>query len=106
MKVDSLDRMVKGWFVGAFEPAAHHTSAVEVAVRHYKAGDREDRHIHRIAAELTVIVAGEAEMNGTRLHRGDIAVLHPGESADFLAVTDVTTTVVKLPSVPGDKHPV
>jgi len=43
-------------------------------------------------------------MNGVLLEAGDIAVLEPGESADFLAETDVVTTVVKLPSVAGDKY--
>jgi hypothetical protein len=39
MKVDKLDRMVKGWFVGNFEPTVIKTNDVEVAVKKYKAGD-------------------------------------------------------------------
>ncbi len=66
MKVDKLDRMVKGWFVGNFEPTVIKTNDVEVAVKKYKAGDYEPAHYHKIATEVTVIVSGEVEMNGVR----------------------------------------
>ena len=35
---------------------------------------------------------------------GDIVEIAPGEAASFEALTDVTTVVVKVPSVPGDKY--
>ena len=76
-----------------------------MAVKAYRAGDREDRHHHRIATELTLILAGEARMNGATYRAGDIVRIEPGESTDFEAVTDVTTVVAKVPSVAGDKYP-
>ncbi len=39
MKVFHLDEMVKGWFVGNFNPTVLSTNDVEVAVKKYKAGD-------------------------------------------------------------------
>ena len=33
MKVDRLENMTKGWFVGDFKPAVLRTDAVEVAVK-------------------------------------------------------------------------
>jgi hypothetical protein len=39
-----------------------------------------------------------------RLGPGDIIKLSPGEASAFSAITDVTTVVVKLPSVTGDKY--
>ena len=42
MKTDHLSAMVKGWFVGGFSPAVVQTNDVEVAVKHYKAGDKEE----------------------------------------------------------------
>jgi hypothetical protein len=105
VKVHRLEDMTKGWFVGDFEPTAVRTSAAEVAVKTYAAGDAEDRHLHRVATEVTVIVSGEATMEGRRLRAGDIVVLEPGDPSDFLAHTDVVTAVVKLPSVAGDKYP-
>jgi quercetin dioxygenase-like cupin family protein len=104
LEIFRLDEMVKGWFVGDFSPAALRTDAAEVAVQHYKAGDREASHLHKIAAEVTLVLEGTVEMCGRRLSEGDIIKLAPGEATDFLAVTDATTIVVKLPSVIGDRY--
>ncbi len=106
MKISRLDAMHGGWFVGAFSPSCLPLAACEVAIKHYRAGDREAAHVHRIATELTAIVQGRVEMNGQALEVGDIAALEPGEAADFLALEDCITVVVKSPSVVGDKYPV
>ena len=97
--------MTKGWFIGDFEPTCLRTRDCEVACKRYRAGDRESRHVHRIASEVTLVVSGQALMNGEILEGGDIATLEPGESADFEALDDTLTVVVKMPSVVGDKHP-
>jgi hypothetical protein len=105
MKRARLSDMVGGWFVGDFEPTMLRSSACEVAVKHYAQGAKEARHVHRVASELTLIAKGRARMNDQLLDSGDMIVLEPGEASDFEALEDVTTVVVKLPSVPGDKHP-
>ncbi len=105
MRVQRLAEMTAGWFVGDFEPAALRTGACEVAVKHYPAGAREERHVHRVARELTLVVSGLARMNQQELCAGEIACLEPGESADFEALAATVTVVVKSPSVPGDKFP-
>lgn len=104
MRVEKLDKMIKGWFVGDFEPTILKTDAVEVAVKKYKAGDYESAHYHKIATEITVIVSGEVEMNGIRYAEGDIIVIEPNEATDFRAITDVVTTVVKYPGANNDKY--
>ncbi|WP_400083907.1 hypothetical protein [Yoonia sp. R78084] len=103
MKKYLLDNMTKGWFVGNFDPAVLKTDAAEVAVKSYSAGTLESKHFHKVSTEVTVIVSGEARMNGTRYVAGDIIRIDPGDATDFEALTDVTTVVVKLPSVDGDK---
>jgi hypothetical protein len=95
-----------GWFVGAFEPSCLPLATCEVAIKHYRAGDHETAHVHRIATELTAIVQGRVEMNGQVLVTGDIATLEPGEVTDFFVLDDCITVVVKSPSVVGDKYPV
>jgi quercetin dioxygenase-like cupin family protein len=105
MKRFRLDDMTKGWFVGDFAPTALGTTAAEVAVKAYRAGDREDRHHHKVATELTLVLTGEVRMNGIAYQTGDMVLIEPGESTDFEAVTDVTTVVVKVPSAAGDKYP-
>jgi len=101
----TLDGMVRGWFVGDFEPTVERSSDVEVAVKHYAAGDAEERHVHRIATELTAVVSGRVRMDGAELGAGDIVRIPPGQPSDFLALTDAVLVAVKLPAVAGDKYP-
>lgn len=104
MKTARLSEMTKGWFIGDFAPTLFRTQACEVAVKSYRAGDAESAHYHKIATEFTVITQGEVEMNGVRYATGDIIVIEPGDVTDFRAITDVTTTVVKIPGAPNDKY--
>jgi hypothetical protein len=104
MKVHQLCDMTKGWFVGQFTPTLVSTTAVEVAVKNYKAGEYEPIHHHKIATEITVINSGSVRMNGVEYSAGTIIVLEPNDASDFLAITDVTTTVVKIPGAPNDKY--
>ena len=104
MNVLKLDDMVRGWFVGPFSPTAHHTTDAEVCVKTYVAGETEERHVHKVATEVTAVVSGTVRMDGRELHAGEVAVLEPGEATDFLAVTDATVVAVKTPAVAGDKY--
>lgn len=104
MKIQNLENMVKGWFVGDYIPSVLKTEAFEVAVKHYRAGDAEPKHVHKIATEITVIAKGRVEMNGQIFHEGDIITLEPHESSDFKVLEDTITVVVKTPSVVGDKY--
>ena len=104
MKVLDLSKMTKGWFVGNFSPTALATNAVEVAVKKYQAGDYEPAHHHKIATEITVIVEGRVRMSGIEYGPDSILVIEPNTPTDFLALTDVVTTVVKLPGANDDKY--
>lgn len=99
-----IEDMIKGWFIGNFEPTLYQTNDVEVGVKQYKAGDYESSHHHKIATEFTVVLNGEVEMNGKRYGNGTIIKIQPGVSTDFKAVTDVTTVVVKIPGASNDKY--
>jgi len=99
-----LDEMVKGWFVGGFQPTAHATEACEVAVKCYVAGEREGAHVHRVATEITVVLSGRVRMNDREWGEGDIVVLAPGEPTDFEALTDAVNVVVKTPGALNDKY--
>lgn len=104
MEHKKLDEMVKGWFVGDFDPCAFTTSECEVAVKRYREGDCEEAHYHKIATEVTLILCGRVRMLNQEWKDGDIIRLSPGEVTDFKAITDVITVVVKVPSVHGDKY--
>lgn len=105
MKTGKLDEMIKGWFVGNFEPTLLQTNDVEVAVKEYKKGDYESSHYHKIATEITVILSGRVKMNGVEYGKGDIIVMEPGESTDFECLEDETqNVVVKHPGANNDKY--
>lgn len=105
MKTAKLEDMVKGWFVGNFEPSLLKINDVEVAVKSYKKGDYEEKHYHKIATEITVIINGRVKMNGIEYKAGDIVVMEPMESTDFECLEDGTqNVVVKWPGANNDKY--
>jgi quercetin dioxygenase-like cupin family protein len=104
MKSFKLNEMTKGWFVGDFLPVALKTSDAEVAIKEYKAGEKEIEHVHKIATEVTVIVSGRVRMFEQEWAAGDIIVTEPNEYTAFIALEDTLTVVVKTPSVAGDKY--
>lgn len=104
MKKFNLKDMTKGWFVGNFNPTAYNTDSCEIAIKHYKAGNYEQAHHHRMVTEITVIIFGKVEMNGVVYEVNDVIVIEPHESTDFKALEDTITCVYKSQSVAGDKY--
>ena len=100
----NISQFVNGWFIGDFEPSLLKTCDFEVAVKRYKADEREEAHYHKIAQEFTVIIDGVVEMNGKKYCANDIVVTEPGTATDFVALTNTTTLVVKIPSIKNDKY--
>jgi len=104
MKLNKLNEMFKGWIIGNFEPSLYKTDDFEVAVKKYKAGDKDEKHYHKVATEITVIVSGMVLMNGIIYNSGDIITIEPNEATDFEALSDAVTTVIKVPCVKDDKY--
>lgn len=104
MKTAKLKDMVRGWFVGNFEPSLYKTNDVEVAIQNYSAGTFEAAHYHKIATEITVIQSGTVKMFDKVWNTGDIVIVEPGEVTSFEALTDAVTVVVKLPGANNDKY--
>lgn len=104
MKKYKLDKFTKGWFVGDFEPSLVKTKHFEIAVKYYRKGDKENAHYHKTANEFTVVTQGSCKMNGEVCKTGDIIHIEPNETADFEALEDCVNTVIKIPSVAGDKY--
>lgn len=105
MKVENLNNMVKGWFIGNFTPSLCKTNDVEIAVKKYKKGDYEEAHYHKIATEYTVVISGRVKMNNVEYRAGEIIVMEPNEATDFECLEDDTiNVVVKLPGANHDKY--
>ena len=106
MKISNIDEYKNGWFVGDFSPTVLSTDACEVAIKYYKAGEKEDSHMHKVAIEVTAVVSGKVRMNDKEWSDGDIIHLDPGEVTNFEAISDAITVVVKTPSIKNDKYKV
>lgn len=104
MDIYNIEDMTKGWFVGNFNPTVYQTSDVEVAVKKYKKGEYENKHHHRIATEITVIIQGRVMMSGKEYKEGNIIVIQPRESTDFMSLEDTISVVVKIPGYLNDKY--
>ncbi|MDT6992287.1 cupin domain-containing protein [Burkholderia cenocepacia] len=104
MQVFKLSDMTKGWFVGGFTPTAFSTTACEVAVKRYKAGEKESAHFHKEATEITLVLSGRVRMFDKEWGEGDIIVVEPNDATDFEALTDAINVVVKTPGALNDKY--
>lgn len=106
MIIHDLAAFTGGWVVGDFDPSVIRSKDFEFMVRHYKKGDREPRHVHKVADEITIIVSGKFNMNGKIIEKNAVVHLKSGESTDFECLEDGSTAVIKTPSVMGDKYAV
>lgn len=104
MKKRALKEMIRGWFIGDFEPSLLKTKEFEVAVQSYSKGSIEKEHYHKLATEYTLILKGSALMQSKKYKEGDIVIIEPNEVTGFEALEDCQTLVVKVPSVKGDKY--
>ncbi len=104
MKVSRIEDFTRGWFIGNFEPSLFKTNDVEVAYKTYKAGDKEKKHYHKIATEISIITRGKVIMNGVEYSKGDIIVMEPFDVADFSVIEDAENIVVKIPGANNDKY--
>ena len=103
MILNKIDEFTKGWFVGDFSPAILRTKDYEIAVKWYKAGEREPIHKQIIATEITVVIDGQIRLGGETFFKGDVITILPGEFAEFESVTDSALVCLKTPSLPNDK---
>lgn len=106
MRRHDIRTMHNGWFIGHFTPAVLTSPHFEVAHHALPKGYRGPRHFHAQAVELNYLVRGRVRANGEELTAGEFFVYEKGEVCDVEILEDTDLVVVKMPSVPGDKHPV
>jgi hypothetical protein len=97
MKMDRIERMVRGWFVGGFEPTAHHTMEFEVGYRVHPAGSKE-LHYHTRVKEINLMITGRMTLQGREIVPGDIFVIEPWEITKAEFLEDSGIVCVKVPS--------
>ena len=104
MKIQKINAMWRGWFIGDFEPTALKTKDFEVGLLTHKKGEFWRAHYHKIATEINVLVSGSMTISGKDIFPGDIFVLEPHEIAEPLFHEDCVIVCIKTPSIPGDKY--
>ncbi len=90
--------------MGDFEPSIIRTKDFEFGVQYFKSGQKHEKHVHKIAREITVIVSGKFTINGKSIEQGDVIIVEAGEPADFTCIEDGAAAIIKTPSVMGDKY--
>lgn len=104
MKKFNLTAFIGGWFIGNFNPSIIDTETFEIAIKKYVAGDKEQKHLHKVADEITVIVIGKVKMNDIIYSTDDIIYIEKNEPTDFMCLEDTITCVIKIPSHKNDKY--
>jgi quercetin dioxygenase-like cupin family protein len=103
MQINRIEDFEKGWFVGNFSPSILNSRDFEIAVKWFKAGEKEPLHKQLVATEITVVIEGEIRLGEKNFVKGDLITIPPGEFAAFESITDSALVCVKTPSLPDDK---
>jgi quercetin dioxygenase-like cupin family protein len=104
MDIVKMKDMVGGWFVGNFEPTVYKTSEFEVCFKEHTAGEKWDKHYHKLGTEINYLVEGKMIIQNKELNTGDIFIIYPNEIADPIFLEDCKVLIVKTPSITGDKY--
>ncbi len=104
MQVFNIKDMIKGWFVGDFEPSAFRTNNFEVGLHAYKKNNETHDHYHKESTEINLILSGKMIINGQTLKAGDIFILEPYVVSESCFLEDTQLVVVRTKSLPSDKY--
>ncbi len=104
MKTFRIEDMVRGWFVGGFEPTAWHTMDFEVGYMVHPKDSPNDDHYHTHVTEINLIVTGRMSMRDMELTAGDIFITEPWEITNSVFHEDTAIVCVKVPSMNDKKR--
>lgn len=104
MRLFDGTKMNGGWFIGDFEPSAYKTEDFEVCYKQHYRGEKWDTHYHSKTIEINYVIEGIIKINDYTMGPHQIFILDKEEVAKPEFLTDVKLIVVKIPSIPGDKH--
>ena len=62
MKINKIEEMVGGWFIGDFEPSVLKTKDFEVCYKFHHAGEIWDNHYHKVATEINYLIRGKMNL--------------------------------------------
>jgi len=103
MIIKKIDEMIKGWFVGNFEPTAYKTDVVEVSYKKHKKNEQYEMHYQTQVTEVNLLISGEMIMHGKKITAGDIFIMYPFEISDQQFLEDCEVICIKIPGSVNDK---
>jgi ribulose-bisphosphate carboxylase large chain len=99
-----IENMLRGWFIGDFEPSILRTNKFEVGLLTHKAGEKWPYHIHDHVTEYNYIVSGKMIINDKYYFTDDMFMFEPGHPAVPIFLEDCVVVCIKTPSIPSDKR--
>jgi len=99
MKIERIENMIGGWFIGGFEPTVHKTNDFEVSYKIHKKNEQWDHHYHHTVTEINLLIRGKMILQNKELNSGDIFTLEPFEIADPEFLEDCEIICVKTKSI-------
>ncbi len=103
MEVVNLSSMLRGWFIGNFEPSVLKTNFLEVGVVTHKKGEEWREHYHTSSIEYNLLLDGIMTVNGTPINKNDIFIIDKNESSSPMFLTDCRILVIRIPDIRNDK---
>jgi quercetin dioxygenase-like cupin family protein len=98
-----LNNFIKGWLVGDFSPTLILSKDIEIGIKRYKKGDKDQKHYHKETTEYTVVISGVVKMLDKIWSADDIIIIYPNVENEFECIEDACLLVIKTPSLPSDK---
>ena len=98
-----IKNMVRGWFIGNFEPSVLKTTQFEVGhLKHHK-GEKWPAHYHEHMREVNYLIKGKMIANNETISAGEIFIIEKNEVCTPVFLEECEIICVKVPSIIGDK---
>ena len=92
----------RGWFIGAFEKAAIHSSDFELALADWPVGPIPV-HYHSKSVEAVVIITGRCIVQGIEFGPNEMFILEAGDLNDSNFLEPTKLLAIKIPAGANDK---
>ena len=103
MKQYNLSNMLRGWFIGNFEPSILKTSFIEVGVVSHKKDEEWPAHFHSSSIEINLVLDGSLTINNKLFEKNDFFILERNEVSKPKFLENCRILVIRVPDIQNDK---
>jgi len=104
MEVYKLKDMKGGWIVGDFFPVVYRPKQGELSVKRHPKNQKWEKHLHKKAVEVNILIRGRMIICGQKLKKGDVFVIKKNEIAEPQFLTNCEIVCFKSGSYKNDKY--